>query len=70
MAEKEKLFKRVGLFLADIKSELKKVTWPNKDDMQKTTIAVVIASVLFGVYLFGVDMIFSQMIDWIIGAFN
>jgi preprotein translocase subunit SecE len=70
MAEKEKLFKRVGLFLADIKSELKKVTWPNKDDMQKTTIAVVVASVLFGVYLFGVDMIFSQMIDWIIGAFN
>ncbi len=70
MAEKEKILKRVGLFFGDIKSELKKVTWPNTDDLKKTTIAVVVASVLFGVYLFGVDVAFSEIIDWIIGAFN
>ncbi len=70
MAEKEKLMKRVGLFLADIKSELKKVTWPNRDDLKKTTVAVVISSVLFGVYLFGVDVVFAKIIEWIIGAFN
>ena len=62
--------KRVGLFLADIKSELKKVTWPNRDDLKKTTVAVVISSVLFGVYLFGVDVVFAKIIEWIIGAFN
>ena len=62
--------KRVGLFLGDIKSELKKVTWPNKDDLRKTTIAVVVASVLFGVYLFAVDVIFQHVVDWIIGVFN
>ena len=70
MAEKASFFKRVGLFLGDIKSELRKVTWPNRDDLQKTTIAVVVSSILFGIYLFGVDMLFSQIIDWVIGAFN
>jgi len=70
MAEKEKLMKRVGLFFGDIKSEIKKVTWPNKEDLRKTTIAVVVASVLFGVYLFAVDVIFQNVVDWIIGVFN
>ena len=46
------------------------MTWPNRDDLQKTTIAVVVSSILFGIYLFGVDMLFSQIIDWVIGAFN
>jgi len=70
MAEKEKLLKRVGQFLTDIKSELKKVTWPNKNDLKKTTIAVVVSSILFGIYLFGVDQIFHWIILQVIGAFN
>ena len=57
--EKEKnIFKRMRAYLKEVRGEMKKVTWPSKDDMIKTTIAVIVISLFFGVYLFGVDFIF------------
>lgn len=60
--EKEKnIFKRMGAYLREVRGEMKKVTWPSKNDMIKTTIAVIIISLFFGIYLFGVDFIFSHI---------
>jgi len=60
--EKEKnIFKRMRAYLKEVRGEMKKVTWPSKDDMIKTTIAVIVISLFFGVYLFGVDFIFSRI---------
>jgi len=69
--EKEKnIFKRMGAYLRDVRGEMKKVTWPTKDDLVKTTIAVIIISLFFGVYLFGVDFIFSRIFKQIAGIFK
>lgn len=68
--KKKNLFKRIGEYLKEIKGELKKVTWPTKDDLIKTTIAVLVSSLIFGVFLFIVDMIFSRVINSIIGVFQ
>jgi preprotein translocase subunit SecE len=60
--EKEKnIFKRMGAYLRDVRGEMKKVTWPSKNDMIKTTVAVIIISLFFGIYLFGVDFIFTRI---------
>ncbi len=60
--EKEKnIFKRMSAYLRDIRGEMKKVTWPSRDDMIKTTIAVIVISLFFGIYLFGVDFIFARI---------
>jgi len=60
--EKEKnIFKRMRAYLKEVRGEMKKVTWPSKDDMIKTTVAVIVISLFFGVYLFGVDFIFSRI---------
>ena len=60
--EKEKnIFKRMGAFLRDIRGEMKKVSWPSRNDMIKTTIAVIVISLFFGIYLFGVDFIFVRI---------
>jgi preprotein translocase subunit SecE len=64
--KKGNIFKRIGNYLNEIKGELKKVTWPTKNDMQKTTIAVIISSFIFGIYLFLVDVIFSKIINEVI----
>jgi len=64
--KKENIFKRIGNYLNEIRGELKKVTWPTKNDMQKTTIAVIISSLIFGIYLFLVDVIFSKIINEVI----
>jgi preprotein translocase subunit SecE len=69
--EKEKnIFKRIGAYLREIKGELKKVTWPNKSDLIKTTIAVLVISLFFGIYLFGVDFIFTRIFHQIANIFN
>ncbi len=60
--EKEKnIFKRMGAYLREVRGEMKKVTWPSKNDMIKTTIAVIVISLFFGIYLFGVDFIFAHI---------
>jgi len=57
-------------FLKDARGEMKKVTWPSKNDLYKTTVAVIVSSVVFGVYLFGVDLIFSRLIKQIMNLFK
>ncbi|UCF35341.1 MAG: preprotein translocase subunit SecE [Acidobacteriota bacterium] len=46
---------RLSTFAADVKSELKKVTWPSKKEIYGTTIVVIVTVFFFGVYLFVVD---------------
>jgi len=69
MGKKENIFRRIRNYLIDVKGELKKVTWPTKNDLYKTTIAVIVSSILFGVYLFAVDWIFSKVIQQVVSSF-
>jgi len=69
--EKEKnIFRRIKNYLRDARGELKKVTWPNRQDLYKTTLAVFVSSIFFGLYLFGVDFVFSRLIKKVIELFQ
>jgi preprotein translocase subunit SecE len=63
MNDKIRWYKKLGNFLKDVRSELKKVTWPSKNEVVSTTVVVIAATVFFGFYLFFMDVIFS----WVIG---
>ncbi len=63
MNDKLRWYKRFGNFIKDVRAELKKVTWPSRQEVYSTTVVVIIASVFFGFYLFFMDVIFS----WIMG---
>ncbi len=63
MNDKIRWYKRLGNFFRDVRSELKKVTWPAKNEVVSTTIVVIAATIFFGFYLFFMDVIFS----WVIG---
>jgi preprotein translocase subunit SecE len=63
MNDKIRWYKRFINFLKDTKAELKKVTWPSRNEVTSTTIVVVIATVFFGFYLFFMDVIFSWLIS-------
>ncbi len=47
-------------FLTEVRSELRRVTWPPKTEVYPTTIVVIVTTIIFGVLLYGVDVIFSQ----------
>jgi len=42
-----------------VKSELKKVKWPTKKEMQKYAIATLGFIIVFGLYFYGIDALFA-----------
>ncbi len=63
MSQKIKWYKRLFVFLRDVKAEVKKVTWPSKNEVYSTTIVVILATIFFGVYLYSLDIVFSWLIS-------
>ena len=57
-------------FWRDTTLEMKKVTWPARHEVVGTTIIVVIATLVFAVYLWGCDVIFFKAIDFLFRKFG
>ncbi|MCL4353251.1 preprotein translocase subunit SecE [Patescibacteria group bacterium] len=55
-----------GTFLRETKDELKKVTWPSQKEVVRLTIVVIIVSVAVGLFIGGLDFIFTKLIGLII----
>ncbi|HET6614419.1 MAG TPA: preprotein translocase subunit SecE [Dehalococcoidia bacterium] len=63
-ARKRSLFDRVFPgFVRDIINELKKVTWPTRDETVRLTVAVIFVSVAIGSMLGGVDLGFNWLVE-------
>lgn len=46
-------------FLREVRAELKKVAWPTRDEVIRYSIIVLVALVLFTLFVFGVDYVFE-----------
>ena len=55
-------------FLVEVRNELKRVTWPSRKEVYATTFVVIVTSIFFGVYLWGIDLILNGVISWIFRA--
>lgn len=51
------------IFLKEVNAELKKVTWPNRQELISSTIIVIVAVFIISVYIGIVDVIFSRLIS-------
>ncbi len=54
-------FGRARRFLAEVRVELSRVTWPTRREVWATTVVVILTSMLFGVYLWVVDLGLNQV---------
>ena len=54
---------RAPLWVQDIVSELKKVTWPTREETVYLTTVVIIVSISVGAVLGGIDLLFNWLID-------
>ncbi len=57
-------------FLAEVRAEMRKVTFPTRDEVVATTIVVLITSVVFGIYLFVTDRLIIWGYQGIVGWFR
>jgi preprotein translocase subunit SecE len=58
-------WRRARTFLAEVRAELRKVTWPSRKEVYATTVVVILTSIFFGTYLWGIDLILNQAVAWI-----
>jgi preprotein translocase subunit SecE len=49
-------------FLNNVKSEMKRVTWPSKDQLIGSTIIVVIVWIMLSIYVFSSDRILQYIV--------
>jgi preprotein translocase subunit SecE len=49
-------------FLVEVRNELKRVTWPSRKEVYATTMVVIVTSIFFGVYLWGLDQLFEKSV--------
>jgi len=61
-------FRELKSFFSEVKAELKKVTWPSKPEVYATTIVVILTTVFFGFYLYGLDVLLSLLFTKVLGA--
>ena len=54
-------------FIKGLKSEFRKIIWPNKEDLTKNTIAVVSVTVALGVLIAVLDLIIKFGLNLLIG---
>lgn len=69
-SKKPSIFKRAVGFFKDVRGELKRVTWPTKQDVIRWSAVVVVALLFFGIYVVILDGIVTQILVGISGLSN
>ena len=66
VAERKSLFARLRFYLHEVRQELRKVTWPTREQMIAfTTVTVITSTVLTGV-IFGLDVAMKEFVFWLV----
>ena len=61
-------FRELKTFFSEVRSELKKVTWPSWGEVKATTIVVIATTFFFGFYLFGLDLLMTELFTKVLGT--
>ena len=61
---------RTKQFYLDVRSEMKKVSWPGRQEVISTTMVVIIAVIFFGAYLGVVDAFLGYSVTKVLNYFN
>jgi preprotein translocase subunit SecE len=63
-------WQRTREFLTEVRNEMKRVTWPSQREVYATTVVVILTSVFFGLYLFSVDLLLNNAVQWLFKRFG
>jgi len=47
-------------FFTDIVKEMKKVTWPKKEELKESTMVVIATSLIFAIFVYAVDKVINE----------
>ncbi|HDN84997.1 MAG TPA: preprotein translocase subunit SecE [Candidatus Aerophobetes bacterium] len=53
-------------FLRSVRAETKKISWPSRTEIVKSTVIVIVAIVVFAIIIGGIDVIFLQILRFFV----
>ncbi len=56
-----------GQYIREVRREVSKVTWPSRKETTVTTAMVFVMAFVAAIFFFGVDMILSTLVRFILG---
>tara|TARA_B100000925_G_scaffold102207_1_gene75068 strand:+ start:191 stop:448 length:258 start_codon:yes stop_codon:yes gene_type:complete len=60
--------KMLSKFFSEVKNELDKISWIDKRENIKSTAGVVIVTIVLGIILLVIDLIFSKLTEFFLGG--
>ena len=57
------MIKKAKQFVEDVRVEMKKVIWPERDQLINSTVVVIVVSIIFTLFIFFADTIISKIIN-------
>jgi len=54
---------KIKEFLEGVRKEMKKVSWPEQQELIDNTIIVVVFTIVVSVFIFGVDQVYSTVLE-------
>ncbi|MGH7497070.1 MAG: preprotein translocase subunit SecE [bacterium] len=58
----KKLYEMLRAFVLDVKVEMAKVSWPTRDELKGSTVVVIIVTLAFALFTFGIDRALSFLV--------
>jgi preprotein translocase subunit SecE len=56
---------KILAFFDDVVKEMKKVTWPTKQELKESTTVVIVVCLVLAAFAYGIDMLISQVLKGI-----
>lgn len=64
--ERKSLWARLREYLHEVRQELRKVTWPTREQMIAFTAVTVITSTVLTGVIFGLDIVMKEFVFWLV----
>ena len=61
------MIERIKQYLSDTRVELKKVTWPTRQELKESTQVVILSTMILTVFIGIVDQILSRIVKLVLG---
>ena len=61
---------RIKSFYNDVRTEMRKVTTPSRKEVQSTTVVVLVAVFLFGLFFWVIDNVIGRGVDYLFHMFT
>lgn len=61
---------KIRTFLTEVRAEMKKVTFPSRNEVITTSIVVLVTSAIFGAFLWIADLVIVQLYDGLFKVFG